>query len=99
MLKKISFLIVVLGAVMLSMNIDTEMKDGILNVTLVNVEGLAHPECEVNSNGFTECPDKGETLVECTVIDEITKLEHDGEMDFCMSDGSGCAISPCYKKI
>lgn len=40
----------VLGAVMLSMNIDTEMKDGILNVTLVDVEGLAHPECDVNMN-------------------------------------------------
>lgn len=81
---------------MLTLNVNADFEEGIMNVTLNKVEGLAEDECYENSEGFTECPDMGETIVTCKIKDDVTGLEVDGEMDFCMSFGSGCAISPCY---
>ena len=54
---------------------------------------------ECGDNGFTECPDRGSTLISCVIKDPVTHETAPGEMDFCMSEGRGCAITPCYNKL
>ena len=84
-------------ATVFALNVETGFNDGIMNVTLYEVEGLAQGEC--GDNGFTECPDRGSTLISCVIKDPVTHETAPGEMDFCMSEGRGCAITPCYNKL
>jgi len=90
MFRKIIYVFLGFFATVFALNVETGFNDGIMNVTLYEVEGLAQGEC--GDNGFTECPDRGSTLISCVIKDP-------GEMDFCMSEGRGCAITPCYNKL
>lgn len=67
-------------ATVFALNVETGFNDGIMNVTLYEVEGLAQGEC--GDNGFTECPDRGSTLISCVIKDPVTHETAPGEMDF-----------------
>ena len=94
MFRKIIYVFLGFFATVFALNVETGFNDGIMNVTLYEVEGLAQGEC--GDNGFTECPDRGSTLISCVIKDPVTHETAPGEMDFCMSEGRGCAITPCY---
>ena len=97
MFRKIIYVFLGFFATVFALNVETGFNDGIMNVTLYEVEGLAQGEC--GDNGFTECPDRGSTLISCVIKDPVTHETAPGEMDFCMSEGRGCAITPCYNKL
>ena len=97
MFRKIIYVFLGFFATVFAWNVETGFNDGIMNVTLYEVEGLAQGEC--GDNGFTECPDRGSTLISCVIKDPVTHETAPGEMDFCMSEGRGCAITPCYNKL
>ena len=60
MFRKIIYVFLGFFATVFALNVETGFNDGIMNVTLYEVEGLAQGEC--GDNGFTECPDRGSTL-------------------------------------
>ena len=97
MFRKIIYVFLGFFATVFALNVETGFNDGIMNVTLYEVEGLAQGEC--GDNGFTECPDCGSRLISCVIKDPVTHETAPGGMDFCMSEGRGCAITPCYNKL
>ena len=60
MFRKIIYVFLGFFATVFALNVETGFNDGIMNVTLYEVEGLAQGEC--GDNGFTECPDRGSPL-------------------------------------
>ena len=70
MFRKIIYVFLGFFATVFALNVETGFNDGIMNVTLYEVEGLAQGEC--GDNGFTECPDRGSTLISCVIKDPVT---------------------------
>ena len=86
MFRKIIYVFLGFFATVFALNVETGFNDGIMNVTLYEVEGLAQGEC--GDNGFTECPDRGSTLISCVIKDPVSH-----------ETAPGCAITPCYNKL
>ena len=63
MFRKIIYVFLGFFATVFALNVETGFNDGIMNVTLYEVEGLAQGEC--GDNGFTECPDRSGAYQHC----------------------------------